>query len=100
MLLRYRKLTEFDVTIFQTPEAGGKKGYRQVYRCHVNAKNHREVLDKTFSLFNVADTLPNDYQSRFISTGDILLIDEGRKGQTYYKLFSDGWKPINRILVR
>ncbi|MFY4776869.1 YodL domain-containing protein [Metabacillus sp. RGM 3146] len=99
MLLGYRKLTEYDITIFQTPRAGGSKDYNQVYRYHVQAKTHQEALEKTFKLFNVADTLPKDYQSRYIGTGDILLIDEGRKGQTYYKLFSDGWKPINRMHV-
>lgn len=100
MLLGYRKLAEYDITIFQTPQARISKGYKQVYRYHIKAKNHLEALEKTFKLFNVADTLPKDYQSRYIATGDILLIDEGRKGQTYYKLFSDGWKPINRVHVR
>jgi hypothetical protein len=34
-----------------------------------------------------------------MGTGDIVLIDEGRKGQTYYRLCSGGWKPVERQRV-
>lgn len=40
--------TDYDVTIFQTPNIGEKKGYRPVYRLTVRAKNHQEVLKKFF----------------------------------------------------
>ncbi|WP_445297958.1 hypothetical protein [Geobacillus sp. FSL W8-1251] len=36
---------------------------------------------------------------RFMGTGDIVLIDEGRKGQTYYHLCPDDWKRVERQLV-
>ncbi|MET1176245.1 hypothetical protein ABWU89_31990, partial [Paenibacillus amylolyticus] len=38
--------------------------------------------------------------ARFLATGDIVLIDEGRRGITYYKLLSTGWGKINRILLQ
>jgi hypothetical protein len=44
--------------------------------------------------------MPVDYHARYICTGDIVLIDEGKKGQFYYKLFPEDWKRINRINVR
>lgn len=49
------KATDYDVTIFQTPNAGEKKGYRPVYRITVSGKNHQDVLDHVFRLFNIAE---------------------------------------------
>jgi hypothetical protein len=94
------KVTEFDVTIFQTPHFGETKGYKPVYRYIVSAKNHADALNKTFRTFNIPDTIPNDYEARYIGTGDIVLIDEGKKGQSYYQLQPGGWKKVHRIHVR
>jgi hypothetical protein len=91
---------KYDITIFQTPSFGQTKGYRQVYRLTINASNHQEALSHLYRMFNVSDLMPEDYQARFMSTGDIVLIDEGLKGQVYYKLCPEGWKKINRIHIR
>ena len=90
----------YDVTLFQTPKYGQTKGYKQVYRLGLEARNHREVLSTIYRMFNVYDLLPEDYEARYVTTGDIVLIDEGWKGQTYYKLFPGGWQKINRIHIR
>ena len=90
----------YDVTLFQTPKFGQQKGYEQVYRLTLTASMHDEVLAAVYRMFNVADLLPEDYKARYVSTGDIVLIDEGVRGQTYYKLCSDGWKKINRLHLR
>ncbi|MEC3656144.1 YodL domain-containing protein [Bacillus siamensis] len=95
-----KKTCAYDVTIFQTPRYGEKKGYRVVYRTELAADNHQDALERAFSVFNVPDTVPNDYQARFIATGDVILIDEGRKGKTYYRLNPAGWGKINRLLVQ
>src|SRR3954471_22622213 len=97
-LLRSRK-KEYDVTIFQTPLFRQRKGYEQVYRLQVEGVSHDECLHDVFSRFNIADRIPDDFEGRFIGTGDILFIDEGRKGQFYYQLKSGGWKRVNRIHV-
>jgi len=99
-LLLKKRITTYDVTIFQTPSFGDKKGYQDVYRFMMEGNNHKEALYKVFQTFNVADRMPNDYNARYLSTGDIVLIDEGKKGQYYYKLYPQGWKKINRIQVR
>lgn len=90
----------YDITIFQTPSFGQTKGYRQVYRMTISAANHHEALSHVYRMFNVPDLLPKDYQARFMSTGDIVFIDEGLKGQAYYKLCPEGWKPVSRIHIR
>ncbi|MBS2969272.1 hypothetical protein J9317_10900 [Metabacillus sp. KIGAM252] len=100
LLMIKRKLRMMDISIFQTQAAGDVKGYRRVYSYRAEAKDHMDALEKTFKMFNVQDTVPADYNARFIQTGDILFIDEGRKGQEYYRLHSGGWKRINRIHVR
>lgn len=89
----------YDVTIFQTPIFRQKKGYQQVYRLEVEGMTHRDCLDEVFSKFNIKERIPSDFAGRFIGTGDILFIDEGRKGQYYYQLKPGGWKKINRIHV-
>lgn len=94
------KVTEFDITIFQTPQFGDEKGYKPVYRLMIPAKNHEDALYQTFRKFNIPDIIPKDYKARYIGTGDIILIDEGKKGQVYYQLQPGGWKKINRIQVR
>ncbi|OAS86124.1 MULTISPECIES: YodL domain-containing protein [Metabacillus] len=99
-LLVKKRLNTYDITIFQTPKFGDKKGYEAVYRCFLEGNRHNDVLEKAFQTFNVADRMPPDYQARYVCTGDILLIDEGKKGQFYYKLHPEGWKQINRIHVR
>ncbi|EZP76873.1 hypothetical protein H839_09763 [Parageobacillus genomosp. 1] len=89
----------YDVTIFQTPHFGQTKGYRQVYRLTVKASSHHEALSYLYRMFNVADLMPEDYHARFMGTGDIVLIDEGIKGQVYYRLCPEGWRKINRLHV-
>jgi hypothetical protein len=91
------KSNELDVTIFQTPQFGEKKGYRQVYRLTLPAKNHEEAIQKVYRMFNVKDLMPEDYRARTMGTGDIILIDEGLGGQTYYKLNPGGWEKIHRV---
>lgn len=91
---------DYDVTVMQTPRFGQKKGYRQVYRLKVRASNHEEVVKEVYRRFNVSDLIPNDYEARFIGTGDIIFIDEARKGMTYYRLSLGGWSKINRVHVR
>ncbi|MBU8878927.1 hypothetical protein BGM26_08005 [Bacillus sp. FJAT-29790] len=96
-----RRITKkYDVTIFQTPEFRQSKGYKQVYRLTIQGGDHDQCLDSIFAKFNVPDRIPADFTGRFISTGDILFIDEGRKGQYYYQLKPGGWEGINRILIR
>jgi hypothetical protein len=90
----------YDVTIFQTPEFRQKKGFQQVYRMEIEGGTHQECLNNVFKQFNVSDCIPNDYPGRFIGTGDIVYIDEGRQGQYYYQLKPGGWININRIQVR
>ncbi|WP_343287486.1 YodL domain-containing protein [Bacillus sp. CGMCC 1.16541] len=97
-LLKWKK--EYDVTIMQTKVKGDEKGYKQVYRLTLKAGSHDEATQKVFQMFNVADTLPKDFQARYIGTGDVILIDEGRRGKFYYKLWSGGWKPVPRIQIR
>lgn len=95
-----KRVQQYDITIFQTPKFGEKKGYQDVYRCFLEGRGHEDVVEKVFQTFNVADRMPSDYEARYLSTGDIILIDEGKRGQYYYKLFPEGWKKINRIHVR
>lgn len=94
------KRKEYDVTIFQTPKFRDKKGFQQVYRLNVEALTHVECLNSVFRKFNVLDRIPEDFDGRFISTGDILYIDEGRRGQFYYQLKPGGWEEVNRIHIR
>lgn len=94
------KKKEYDVTIFQTPEFRQNKGYREVYRLTVDAFDHDDCLYTVFSTFNVLDLIPPDFNGRYITTGDILYIDEGRKGQYYFQLKPGGWKEISRIHIR
>ncbi|MFE8702076.1 YodL domain-containing protein [Cytobacillus sp. FJAT-54145] len=90
----------FDVTIFQTAEFKQKKGFKQVYRVIIEGHSREDCLNQVFKKFNVPDRIPNDYVGRFISTGDIVHIDQGREGQFYYQLRPEGWKRINRIHIR
>ena len=92
--------TEYDVTIMQTEEKGEKRGYKPVHRLTITAFDHQDAATQVFQMFNIADTVPNDCDARFISTGDILLIDEGTRGKYYYKLWTDGWQKVNRLHVR
>jgi hypothetical protein len=88
---------QYDVTIFQTPRYRENKGHKAVYRITIPAADREGCLRETFSRFNVTDRLPVNYKGRFLTTGDIILIDEGRGGQYYYQLKPGGWVPINRI---
>ncbi|MCL6571238.1 MAG: hypothetical protein K6T88_06070 [Bacillus sp. (in: Bacteria)] len=98
-VLTKKACNQYDVTIFQTPRYRENKGFKEVYRTQVPANSRENCLHETFSRFNVTDTIPADYQGRFLSTGDILLIDEGRGGQHYYQLKLGGWFPISRIIL-
>jgi hypothetical protein len=98
-LTRKRKKS-FDVTLYQTPEFRQSKGFKEVYRLNVEVNNHLECLENIFRKFNVLDLIPNDYCGRYMCTGDIVLIDEGRGGQHYYQLKSGGWTKVNRIRIR
>ncbi|WHY75737.1 YodL domain-containing protein [Neobacillus sp. WH10] len=98
-VLSKRACIQYDVTIFQTPKYREYKGYKEVYRTNIPANNRQHCLKETFSRFNVTDRIPANYKGRFLTTGDIILIDEGRSGQYYYQLKPGGWYPINRIML-
>lgn len=98
-MLTKRTEIQYDVTIFQTPKQRERKGHKQVFRTTIGAHNRDHCLQETFSTFNVSDRIPPSYKGRFVSTGDIVLIDEGRGGQYYYQLKPGGWIPINRITL-
>jgi YodL-like len=99
-VLTKKACSQYDVTIFQTPKYREYKGYKVVYRTFIPANSRENCLQETFSRFNVTDRIPENYKGRFLSTGDIVLIDEGRGGQYYYQLKPGGWYQINRILLR
>ncbi|WP_160721137.1 YodL domain-containing protein [Bacillus sp. USDA818B3_A] len=99
-MLTKRACTLYDVTIFQTPKYREHRGYKEVYRTTIPASSRQHCLLETFSRFNVTDRIPADYNGRFMSTGDIILIDEGRGGQHYFQLKSGGWETVNRINIR
>lgn len=99
-MLSKKASMQYDVTIFQTPKYREYKGYKAVCRTFIPANSRKNCLQETFSRFNVTDRIPENYKGRFLSTGDIILIDEGRGGQHYYQLKPGGWHPINRILLR
>lgn len=99
-VLTKKACSQYDVTIFQTPKYREYKGYKVVYRTSIPANSRENCLQETFSRFNVTDRIPENYKGRFLSTGDIVLIDEGRGGQYYYQLKPGGWYQINRILLR
>lgn len=96
-MLSRKSSIQYDVTIFQTPRQKDHKGYKAIYRTLIPASSRENCLEETFKRFNVSDLIPPSYRGRFLSTGDILLIDEGRGGQYYYQLKPGGWVPINRI---
>lgn len=91
---------QYDVTIFQTPKYRENKGYKQVYRMMIPADSRENCLEETFRRFNVTDRIPANYYGRFLATGDIILIDEGRRGHYYYQLKPGGWQQVNRINIR
>ena len=88
-----------EVIIFQTPKFRQSKGYQQVYRMNHSGNSHQYILESVFRMFNVKDSMPKDYKGRYMGTGDIIYIDEGRQGTTYYQLQPGGWKKISRIHV-
>ncbi|MFJ5963118.1 YodL domain-containing protein [Bacillus sp. NPDC093026] len=92
-----KKPSAYRLTIYQTPSYGDTNGHQPVYRTMIGGKTHQDVLEKAFSTFNVHDTVPNDYNARFITTGDIVEIDDRKKGKCYYQLFPTGWKRSERI---
>ncbi|GAA0336329.1 shape determination protein YodL [Bacillus carboniphilus] len=91
---------EFDVTVFQTPCFGEKRGYRQVYRNVLVGEDHFDVMYEVFRTLNVRDLLPKEYNARYMTTGDIVFIDEGKNGHFYYQLKPCGFFPIHRLHVR
>ncbi|MCM3724242.1 YodL domain-containing protein [Neobacillus cucumis] len=99
-MLTKKACNSYDVTIFQTPRYRERRGYKEVYRTTIPASSRKQCLHETFSRFNVTDRIPANYRGRFMSTGDIILIDEGRGGQYYYQLKSGGWDLVNRINIR
>ncbi|MEH7416697.1 YodL domain-containing protein [Neobacillus drentensis] len=99
-MLTKKAYNPYDVTIFQTPRYREHRGYKEVYRTTIPASSRKECLHEMFSRFNVTDRIPANYKGRFMSTGDIILIDEGRGGQYYYQLKSGGWELVNRINIR
>jgi len=98
--LSQSRVMEYDITLFQTPKFGQRKGYRNVYQLKIVGRNHEDVLYRAFATFNTMDSLPPDYHARYMGTGDIIFIDEGRNGHFYYQLKSGGWQTINRIHIR
>jgi hypothetical protein len=90
---------KYNITLFQTPKFGQTKGYQQVYHLSIDASDHEEALAMVYKMFNVQDLMPKDYHARFLSTGDILLIDKGGRGQSCYKLCPGGWKKVSRIHI-
>ncbi|CAG9621954.1 hypothetical protein [Sutcliffiella rhizosphaerae] len=91
---------DYDVTIMQTPNYGESKGYVPVFRLTIEGGSHAEVVNKIYKKFNVTDSIPKAYSGRFIATGDIIMIDEGTLGISYYRLEFGGWKKINRVAIR
>lgn len=59
------------------------------------ATAHLDVLEKAFSTFNVQDTVPNDYNARFITTGDIVVIDDQKKGSATTSSFRQDGNAVN-----
>jgi hypothetical protein len=98
-LVRKRK-KKYDITLYQTPVFRQKKGYKQVYRLFMEETNHKQCLENIFKIFNVSDLIPDDYSGRYVGTGDIISIDEGKGGQSFYQLQPGGWMKINRIRLR
>ncbi|MBL4985966.1 hypothetical protein [Bacillus safensis] len=94
-----KKPSSFHLTIYQTPEYGAASGHQPVYRTKIGGRTHLDVLEKAFSTFNVHDTVPNDYNARFITTGDIVVIDDKKKGKCYYQLSPAGWKRSERLMT-
>ncbi|MTH52014.1 hypothetical protein GKZ89_01240 [Bacillus mangrovi] len=100
MVLMKKKLRMMEVTVFQSPEFREMKGYKPVCTLQLEAKDHYSVLEKTFRMFSVQDTFPENCSARFIRTGDIVSVSEEHKELAYYRLHSGGWKKISRIHVR
>lgn len=100
MMRSKRSRTSYDMTIFQTPSYGEDKGYRNVYRLSIEADDHADALYQTFRMFNVSDLMPKDFNGRYLTSRDIVFIDEGRKGHFYYRLQSDGWTQVNRVILK
>ena len=90
----------FDVTVFQTPKYGQKRGYRPVYRNEIEGEDHYDVMYKVFRILNVKELLPENYNARYMATGDIVFIDEGMNGHYYYQLKPGGFFPIHRMYIR
>lgn len=94
-----KKPSAYRLTIYQTPAYGDVNGHQPVYETKIGGRTHLDVLEKAFSTFNVHDTVPNDYNARFMTTGDIVVIDDRKKGKCYYQLFPTGWKRSERLMM-
>lgn len=95
--------TEVDVTIYQTLEFGMTSGYRPVCMLEempmgADAYGVDVLLNH---LFTHSDTLPMTGNARSISMGDVVEIDRGLLGSTFYLLSPqhDAWVTIDRALV-
>ncbi len=93
------KIRSFDVTIFQTPNYGMSTGYEEVARLTIYAESKSKAIDKVYQMCNVSDLLPKDYRARFMTTGDVVILDEGWLGKTQYKLCADGWRKMEIQIV-
>ncbi|WP_010172041.1 YodL domain-containing protein [Bacillus coahuilensis] len=91
---------EYELTLYQTEQFGDKKGYQLVHRDTIFGSTHDFALEVLYKMLNVQDSIPVDYKGRYVSTGDIVQIDEGRKGSSFYRLEVGGWNRINRIHLR
>lgn len=58
-----------------------------MYRTKIGGRTHLDVLEKAFSTFNVHDTVPSDYNARFMTTGDIVVIDDKKKESAIISFF-------------
>lgn len=90
---------EYEIAIFQTEHPRDKKGYKLVYQGQIDGDNHTDVINKLFKKFNIRDMIPENYQGRTISSGDIIMIGDKYEKKSYYQLQSGGWAIVNRLYV-
>ncbi|WP_170007113.1 hypothetical protein [Bacillus fonticola] len=94
-----RETEDFQLTLFQTPRYGLKRGYKIVFRQSFQGKTHEDVMYQLFQLLNVRERMPEDYSARFVGTGDIVSVERGSHSPIYYELKPGGWKEVRRLRV-